>query len=242
MILFNIVTQLFAATLLLLSFIIKKRQHLRNIVRLWGKIGIAMAFCKVEVRGKENMIDEPAMIACNHLSNLDVVVCEGYIPAYFLFFSKKEVFKIPVVGQLMRKLGHISVDRSKPKRAAMSLKKAIDIVKEGNKVLIYPEGSRNPDPRNMMTLKPGTLIVARQGKVPIIPVILYGTSKALPVNKKFYLFPHKIILKILPPIYPGNELHPATANSPREEDEILEKLRKNLSQVYNELADEVEKK
>lgn len=188
------------------------------------------------------MIDGPAMISCNHLSNLDVIACEAYIPTYFIFFSKKEVFKVPVVGQLMRKLGHISVDRSKPKRAAMSLKKAIDIVKEGNKVLIYPEGSRNPNPREMMPLKPGALLVARQGKVPIIPIMLYGTSKALPVNKKFYLLPHKIILKILPPIYPGNELHPATANSVREEDEILEKLRKSLSQVYNDLADEMEKK
>ncbi|MES0490421.1 MAG: lysophospholipid acyltransferase family protein [Leptospirales bacterium] len=242
MIFFNIVTQVFSIILLLASFFIKNRRHLRIFVRIWGRIGIRMGFCTVEIKGKENMIDEPAMIACNHMSNLDVVVCEGYIPSYFLFLSKKEVFNVPIVGQLMRKLGHISIDRSRPKKAAMSLKKAIEIVKEGNQILIYPEGSRNPNPREMLPLKPGALLVARQGKVPIVPVILYGTSKILPVDKKFYFFPHKIIMNILPPIYPGDELHPATAETVKVEDEILEKLRLYLSKIYNEMADEMEKK
>jgi len=241
-ILINILSYTAAIFLLIFSFFLTEKQGaiLRKIVSIWAKVGMALALSPVEVRGKENLSKDPVMVICNHQSTMDILTCVGYFPLDFLFFSKKEVFYFPVIGTLMKKMNYISVDRSNPKRAAMSLMRAIDKIKMNNRVLIYPEGSRNPDPRNLLSFKPGTLLLARRGKVPITPIIIHGTSTLWPINKMFYMWPTKIVMNILPAIYPGDPLHPSTAKSVAEEDEILEKLRATLSKSYNVLADELE--
>ena len=238
---YNLISYIMAAVPVILAFFLSAKKFgwlFRKVVRLWAKIGYILAFSKVEVRGKEHLINDPSMIIANHQSTMDIMALGGYFPLDFLFFSKKEVFYIPFIGWIMKKAEYISVDRKNAKKAARSLKIAIAQVKQNNRVLVFPEGTRSADPSNMLPFKPGLLLIARWGKVPIIPVVIYGTSKMFPAKKSFFAWPHKIILQIMEPILPTDALHPAQAADARKEDEILERLRVKMVDTYRQLAKE----
>lgn len=243
MTIFNAITFTSAAIILSIS-IFMTRKHgllLRKIVKIWSKVGFITAFCPVVIKGQENLINEPAVIIANHQSTLDILILAGYMPVDFLFFSKKEIFYIPLVGQLMKKMGYISVDRKNPKRAATSIRHAIDRIRQNNKVLIFPEGTRSENPKELLPFKAGSLMIARMGKVPILPVVIYGTSYILPINKTFYMLPHKTVIEILKPIHPADPLHPAHATTVAEEDQILVDLRDQMNMVYKKLGNELGK-
>jgi len=244
MFLFNIITYTTAFLVLILSYILPDSMSpfIRWCVSIWSRVGFALALSPVEVRGRENLIDEAGLIICNHQSSLDILACSGFFPKDFLFFSKKEVFNLPFIGQLMKKMGYISVDRKKPKKAAASVLQALQKIKNQNNIIIFPEGSRNKNPKEMLPLKPGAILMARQGKVPILPVIIYGTKQILPDILGFYMKPTKVIMQILPAILPENPMHPIHCKSIAEEDLMLENLRGKLSEVYNKLANEMEQK
>lgn len=244
MTLINIISYPVAAIVLIISLFLSKKHglFLRKIAAIWSRAGFMMAFSKVTVRGVENLIDEPAVIIANHQSTLDILILAGFFPLDFLFFSKKELFYIPLIGQLMKKMGYVSVDRKNPKRAANSIRRAIERINENNRVLIFPEGTRSKNPAELLPFKPGSLMIARMGRVPILPVIIYGTSNILPINKKFYMWPNKSIIYIMKPIRPEDHLHPANAKTIHEEDQLLEDLQKEMNRVYHNLADEVENK
>lgn len=240
---YNIVTYGSALIVMILSlpFPARDGSFLRYLVSLWSKTGVLLSFSKVEVRGRENLVEDAGVLLCNHQSTMDILVCAAYFPQDFLFFAKKEVYHLPLVGQLMRKMNYISVDRKNPKRAARSIMQAIEKIKNNNRVLIFPEGSRNTNPKELLPFKPGSMLIARQGKVPILPMVLYGTREVLP-HDKMYVMPGRIILQILEPIYADDKMHPSQAKNVKEEEVILENLRAKLSKTYGELAKEVEKK
>ena len=142
----------------------------------------------------------------------------------------------------MKKMGYVSVDRKNPKRAAYSIRHAIERIKLNNRVLVFPEGTRSENPSELLPFKPGSLMIARMGKVPILPVVIFGTSRVLPMNKTFYMFPDKCIISIMKPIREDNPLHPANAKSVAEEDQLLIELRNEMNREYKSLANELEKK
>lgn len=238
---FNAITFSAAAIVLVMSLFLteKHASFLRKLVMIWSRVGFILAFSPVEVRGLKYLVREPAVIVSNHQSTLDILILAGYLPVDFLFFSKKEIFFIPLVGQLMRKMGYVSVDRKNPKRAANSIRQAVTKIKANNRVLIFPEGTRSEDPQNLLPFKPGSLMIARQAQVPILPLVIYGTNKILPINKKFFMLPHRAVISVLEPIRPENPLHPSQAKSVADEDHLLENLRDKMNRNFQALANEM---
>ena len=84
-------------------------------------------------------------------------------------------------------------------------------------------------------------MIARVGKVPILPVVIYGTSHILPMNKTYYMFPHKAVIQIMKPIVVDHPMHPSQATTVAEEDQNLDDLRNSMRTVYKNLIDELEK-
>jgi 1-acyl-sn-glycerol-3-phosphate acyltransferase len=224
---------------LLVSFIIpvKGRPIMFFIYRLWGKIMVYLTFSRVSIVGRENVPQNQALvIISNHQSLFDIFLGIGFYPMYFLFFSKKEVFKIPLIGRIMTFLGFIGVDRANPRAAGKALLETVRKVKKGDSILIYPEGTRTYNAEEFLPFKPGPLIIARQSGAPILPVIIYGSSLVLPESRKRYLWPHHIIIKILPPIYEDNAMHPKAAGGDDiKEDKILVNLKDYMQSEYRKM-------
>lgn len=231
------ITIILASFVILVSYFvpISWAPRLRKVARLWGKVSLWLSLSKVEVRGHNNIARSPLVLISNHQSSYDIYIALGYYPFDFLFFSKKEMFQVPFVGQSMKKLDYISVDRHNARAAARSLIQSVKKIKAGNNVLIYPEGTRGPTPDNFNSFKPGTMLVARQGAIPIQPIVVYGAQNIRPLKNKFQIFPGKIVVEILPAINSDHNWHPANKNSELSEKEKLAGLRDHMMQAYKSI-------
>lgn len=239
LVIFIPVTVIFAVTVLLVSPV-WPRQHaraLRIFPRMWGWIGIRLVLCPVYVYGADKAQDKPGIIISNHQSLFDILAGLGFYPMDFLFLSKAEVFKIPLVGLAMRKIGYIPINRSNPRQAARSLEIVEAKIRENNRVLIYPEGTRSKDARRILPFKAGAFQVAEKGSFPIFPVVVYGTQETRPMHSNVLLFPHRIAIQVLDPILPDNELHPANSRSRLNEKEKMAGIRAIVEKAYLQLAD-----
>jgi 1-acyl-sn-glycerol-3-phosphate acyltransferase len=232
-------TVLIAVTVILLAPVWPKKhsRKLRYLARFWGWIGIRLTLCPVYIYGAEKARNEPGIVISNHQSLFDILAGLGFYPVDFLFLSKEEVFKLPFIGLAMKKIGYISVNRSSPRQAARSLEVVESRVRENNRVLIYPEGTRSKEARNILPFKSGAFQVAEKGGFAIFPIVLYGTQETRPMHSNVLLFPHRIAVQVLDPILPDHELHPANAKSKLSEKEKMAGIRAIVEKAYLQLAD-----
>ena len=115
----------------------------------------------------------PLIIACNHVSYLDPPALGVGVPRPVAYMAKSELFRIPVLGPLIRALGAFPVDRSRGDVAAM--RAAVRVLASGAVFGIFPEGGRNVDG----TKKPqmGAALLASWSGATVIPAYVSGTSQ-----------------------------------------------------------------
>lgn len=136
--------------------------------------------------GKEHIPSTGGVvIACNHISEVDFVVMAHYVYGagrFPCFLAKDGVFKAPLVGSLLRSLGQIPVYRNS-RRSADALRAAIDAVRDGACVVVYPEGTITGDPDLWpMRGKSGAVRIALEAGVPLVPVANWGAQAILPYH------------------------------------------------------------
>ena len=140
-----------------------------NVLRV-----IVYTFARVEVVGKENLPRRGAMIlASNHLNNVDPPVLATALPRRLTFMAKQEMFQWPVVGLITRLAGAFPVHRSEADLGA--LHKASDVLRRGEILTMFPEGSRSRNGK-LRKAHPGTALLALRSEVPILPVAITGTE------------------------------------------------------------------
>lgn len=231
---------------LFFTFIVKPGHGiLMFIYHLWARLIVRASLSSIRIDGVENIKDGPFVIISNHQSIFDIFIAAGYFPLPFVFFSKKEVFKVPLIGRVMKHLEFIGVDRSNPREAARSLLEAVRKIKRGTSVLIYPEGTRSYHEGEMLPFKSGTLVAARQTKVPILPIIVHGSRQILPETSSRYLWPHPIRIRVLPAIDATHRLHPASLSGKSDdsmEENQAESLREYIMEEYARLVSDSKKK
>lgn len=137
------------------------------------------------------------VLAPNHYSEIDPVVMGvgmwkvGRAPRYL---AKASLFKIPIVGGLLRASGQVPVERAGAVRGSDPLAAARQIAEKGLAVVIYPEGSLTRDPELWpMRGKTGAVRIALEQRIPLIPAAHWGTQKILPRYGKLSLFPRKTV-------------------------------------------------
>jgi 1-acyl-sn-glycerol-3-phosphate acyltransferase len=136
------------------------------------------------------------VVAMNHLSWYDPLVAAHFVndngrPVRFL--AKVEVFKIPVLGFILKNAGQIPVQRGNSDAAAGSLREAITAIENGQCIVIYPEGTLTRDPNLWpMTAKTGAARIALMTGAPVIPAAQWGPQEVIPpYSKAVRLFPRK---------------------------------------------------
>lgn len=150
---------------------------------------------KIEISGAENLpLTGPYVLAPNHYSEFDPVIVAvatwrmGRAPR---FMAKESLFRVPVLGWLLRATGMVPVARTSSASAAkQSIAQAEDLVTHGRGVIVYPEGSltREPDLWPMRG-KTGAVRLALEGGIPVIPMATWGVQGILPRYGKLSLWP-----------------------------------------------------
>jgi len=150
---------------------------------LWG-LGIVVfkLLFRVRIEGKTNLPRRGGVIlASNHRSYLDPVVLGLLTRRKINFMAKDDLFRNPVFGTLIKRLGAFPVTRERLDRK--SYLEALQLLKDGRVLALFPEGTRMNLPQ-LGPLHKGAVKLAYETKAPIVPVFIKGTDKALPPHKK----------------------------------------------------------
>ena len=145
----------------------------------WWSIAVLWAVgVKVRVHGMENASgDAPRIFASNHVSWFDVPSLARSLPRY-KFVAKAELFKVPIFGPAMRHAGMIEIQRENRKAAFGAYEVAAERIREGNSVVVFPEGTRG-HAYPLRPFKKGPFVLAIAAGVPIVPIIIHGTIEIM---------------------------------------------------------------
>jgi len=170
------------------------------ISRIWMTFWLHIIGCPVTVNGKEYFKKDMAYIVTyNHNALLDVPLSAPCIPAGNKTIAKSSFTKIPLFGWFYRK-GSVIVDRNSDASRRKSFEEMKSVLKQGIHMCIYPEGTRNRSQDPLKKFHSGAFKLAVDTKTALMPAVIFNTRKAMPIHKKFYLWPYKLRLDFLPPV------------------------------------------
>ncbi|MGQ0838633.1 lysophospholipid acyltransferase family protein [Actinokineospora sp.] len=161
-------------------------------------------FFRPRIEGAENIPDEGgALLASNHLAVSDSFFLPLKVDRRVTFPAKIEYFTAPGIKGKLKKwfftgVGQIPIDRSGGSSAQAALDTGVRLLREGNLMGIYPEGTRSPDGR-LYKGKTGIARIALEAGVPVIPIAMFGTDKANPIGSKMWK-PYPIRIKVGKPL------------------------------------------
>ncbi|MBR2614128.1 MAG: 1-acyl-sn-glycerol-3-phosphate acyltransferase [Clostridia bacterium] len=147
-------------------------------------LAIFNCFYPVKVYGKQNLPEGGALIVSNHFSAIDPAIMHRVYHKDIYFLAKKEIYEKKVWHAILNSLGAIPIDRENVDLPSMM--KAIRTLKEGHKLVVYPEGTRNKTGSNeIQDVKAGSVLFSIKAKKPIVPVIEYKKPKLF---RRSYLY------------------------------------------------------
>lgn len=142
--------------------------------------------------------NQPYILVVNHQSAFDPLLLY-MLPNPFKWTAKTWVFKMPVVGWLLRLTNSLEISNKHP---LVFLHKCRDVINRGMSVLIFPEGTRSGD-GTLLPFKFGAFHLAASEKVPILPVVICGSRFIIPKGNFLKLgLNARVIVKALEPVRP----------------------------------------
>ena len=118
-------------------------------VRTWSWLILKTSGVEVRVEGLEHLDPGRTAVYCvNHPSAMDIPILLVHLPLQFRFLAKHELFNWPFVGWHLRRSGHISVKRGRPREAMKSFEEAAAKIRSGVPLVTFPEGTRRPAGRD----------------------------------------------------------------------------------------------
>lgn len=169
----------------------------------WGfRVILWIGGVKVTVIGEENILDEAALYVGNHRSFFDILVLYVRFNQLTGFIAKDSMEKIPSLRVWMRYLYCLFLKRDDLKQGMKVILQAIDYIKQGISICVFPEGTRNKgEELSMLPFKEGTFKIALKTGCPIVPVSINNTAEIfenhMPKMKKTH-----VIIEYGKPIYP----------------------------------------
>ncbi len=156
-------------------------------------------FYRLEVVGTENIPSGPCLIASNHSSYLDPPIVASSCPLEMHLLARASLFRFPIFGPFIRSVNAHPVDTSG--EDVQALRVVLNLLKEGDKVLIFPEGGRSFT-KEWMPFKHGLAMLSLHSGHPILPVVIEGAHEIWPKEKSLPKIRGRLKVTYLPLIYP----------------------------------------
>jgi 1-acyl-sn-glycerol-3-phosphate acyltransferase len=168
---------------------------------MWSRHCLAIVGVKLRTEGLEHLSRErPQILFSNHASYSDIVILGSVLPVTYRWLARKEIFRVPFIGWHLARSGHLKIDRTDRSGARRMFLTAIEKVRAGTNVLVFPEGTRSRDGR-LRPFKKGVFHFALEAVVPSVPIFIGGSHRILPRDSKV-LRPGNVTVSAGPPIDP----------------------------------------
>jgi 1-acyl-sn-glycerol-3-phosphate acyltransferase len=169
---------------------------------MWAAFaGVRLVGVKVRTLGLDKI--DPArnyIFMSNHISNLDPPITLPLIPRRTSVMVKKELFKVPILGQIMLIGSLVPVDRGNRDAGVAAVRDAVKAIGQGLNMTIYVEGKRSFDGK-LLPFKKGPFYLAEECKVPVVPITISGTEAVMP-KTRFAICPGVVTVQFHDPIEP----------------------------------------
>lgn len=150
----------------------------RHLVRL-----IFSTYFRGEVYNAHNVPERgPLIIASNHVGYIDPFCVGAAVNRRICYLCRESAFKWPIIGYLLKKWNAVPVDRDG--KNPRGLKAVLDRLKDGEAVMLFPEGTRTYD-GTLQRAKPGIGLLVAQSQAPVLPVRIFGMWEAFNRHMKF---------------------------------------------------------
>jgi 1-acyl-sn-glycerol-3-phosphate acyltransferase len=189
----------------LLVLVVPSRRLITRAARFGSRMYIFLSGCRLRVKGMENLQSlsgTASVLVSNHASYLDPLPLIAALPLDYAFVVKREAMSWPIFGTLIRRLGHLSVERYDPKESVASAEEIGRVLRQGRSVFFFPEGTFTRA-TGVRPFKLGAFKIAAESGRPVIPLALVGTRRWL--RDKTWL-PRRSDLEVVvgEPIYPDS--------------------------------------
>lgn len=148
------------------------------VARIWSRLVLGSSGVRLERRFESQL--DPArryIFMANHQSLFDIMVLFLSLPVPFRFLAKASLFRIPILGWSLRAAGFVSVDRGRSDKGGQTFSSAMDALREGDSLLVFPEETRSLD-GTLQEFKRGGLLMALKTGFAVVPVGIHGTLRA----------------------------------------------------------------
>ena len=192
------------------SFFDRRGYFAHGCARAWSSLILATTRVEVRVEGLDRV--EPRrtyVFVSNHQSIYDIPVLFWSLPFQLRIIAKDSLGRFPVLGPHLRRTGHMLVDRSRPNRTGI-FEWARLLTSKGLSLIVFPEGTRSRD-GHLGKFKGGTLLLAMQAGLPIVPVSVVG-SRHVMRKGELTTRPGTVTLVVHPPIETSATQQPSTAD------------------------------
>lgn len=170
-------------------------RSLRLLVLLFARLWV-----RLEVRGAEHVPRRGGFVLApgGHRSNLDTPILSLVTPRVLRYMGKEGLWRVPVLPWVLTALGGFPVQRGLVDREA--LRRGEEVLERGEPLVVFPEGTRKRGPL-VDDVKDGAAFLACRAGVPIVPVGMGGTERAMGVGAR-WIRPTKVVLVVGEPIPP----------------------------------------
>lgn len=177
-----------------------------GLARVWMRTWLFLIGCPLKITGRKNFKKgETYVVVFNHNALLDVPLSAPFVPGPNKTIAKDSFAKVPLFGWYYKK-GSVLVNRRDDRSRQKSFEEMKKVLLTGMHMCIYPEGTRNRTNQPLKSFYDGAFKLAISAQKDIIPCIITGTKKAMPIHKPFSLLPTKLSMQFLPPEPPGTDV------------------------------------
>lgn len=165
----------------------------------WARAIARSAGMRVITHGRERLdLALPHVFVVNHVSIMDIPAILHAVPGSG-FVAKRELSRVPLFGAAARAVGVVYIDRENRKSAFAAYEEAAERVRDGQSVIVFPEGTRGAT-YAVRPFKKGPFVLAIRAGVPVVPVIMHGTIEVTP-NGTLDVTPGTVNVHLLEPIH-----------------------------------------
>ena len=155
----------------------------RRIARSAARMFFAAIGSPVLVEGNAVEPHYPCVVVANHASYLDGIILTAALPPGFTFLIKQQMTRVPIASFILRRLGSAFVDRADRGDRRRTARAILALASQGVALGFFPEGTFDKSP-GLKPFQLGAFTAAARAKLPIVPVVIYGSRQKLPSGSR----------------------------------------------------------